>query len=285
MADRLARIFGTEEDKVNCPFYFKIGACRHGNRCSRMHVRPNFSQTILLSHLFNPPNGNTATGPAGLSDILSPEDQQFYEDFVDDLLDELNKFGRVEELHVCQNLGDHMFGNVYVKFREEEEAERALAGIIGRCYAGQLIQAEYSPVTDFREARCRQYDEETCGRGGYCNFMHLKAVPPHLKNYLRSATRARGGGGGVGGSGGPREDFRRAGPPPAFRDWHDDRHDRGGRERDDRRRGRGDQDRNRDRRERGDGGGPHRRDNSEERRRQIAEWNQEKEKAAAQIMQ
>lgn len=38
-------------------------------------------------------------------------------DFTDDLLDELNKFGRVEELHVCQNLGDHMFGNVYVKFR------------------------------------------------------------------------------------------------------------------------------------------------------------------------
>ena len=23
MADRLAKIFGTEEDKVNCPFYFK----------------------------------------------------------------------------------------------------------------------------------------------------------------------------------------------------------------------------------------------------------------------
>eukprot|EP01047_Picozoa_sp_COSAG01_P099181 COSAG01_NODE_29244_length_642_cov_0.732965_1_plen_73_part_10 len=36
-AGRLARIFGTEEDKVNCPFYFKIGACRHGDRCSRLH--------------------------------------------------------------------------------------------------------------------------------------------------------------------------------------------------------------------------------------------------------
>ena len=29
-AEHLARIHGTEEDKVNCPFYYKIGACRHG---------------------------------------------------------------------------------------------------------------------------------------------------------------------------------------------------------------------------------------------------------------
>ena len=31
MAEQLARIFGTEEDRVNCPFYFKIGACRNGH--------------------------------------------------------------------------------------------------------------------------------------------------------------------------------------------------------------------------------------------------------------
>lgn len=41
---------------------------------------------------------------------------------------------------MCSNLGDHMFGNVYVKYREEEEAERALAGLIGRHYAGQMLQ-------------------------------------------------------------------------------------------------------------------------------------------------
>ena len=35
MAEYLASIFGTEKDKVNCSFFFKIGACRHGDRCSR----------------------------------------------------------------------------------------------------------------------------------------------------------------------------------------------------------------------------------------------------------
>ncbi len=68
MADRLAKIFGTEEDKycffvlttthhrVNCPFYYKIGACRHGDRCSKQHTKPILSQTIIIHHMYeNPP--------------------------------------------------------------------------------------------------------------------------------------------------------------------------------------------------------------------------------------
>ena len=43
------------EDKVNCPFFFKIGACRHGDRCSRLHHRPAFSQTVLIRHIYPNP--------------------------------------------------------------------------------------------------------------------------------------------------------------------------------------------------------------------------------------
>ncbi len=52
MAHRLARIFGTEEDKVNCAFYYKIGACRHGDRCTRLHNKPLLSQTVLLKNMY-----------------------------------------------------------------------------------------------------------------------------------------------------------------------------------------------------------------------------------------
>jgi len=55
MAKYLARIHGTEEDKVNCPFYFKIGACRHADRCSHLHHRSAFSQTILVKHIYGIP--------------------------------------------------------------------------------------------------------------------------------------------------------------------------------------------------------------------------------------
>ncbi|CAF1592106.1 unnamed protein product, partial [Didymodactylos carnosus] len=56
MAEYLASIFGTEKDKVNCSFYFKIGACRHGERCSRVHNKPTFSQTIIMKNLYLNPS-------------------------------------------------------------------------------------------------------------------------------------------------------------------------------------------------------------------------------------
>jgi hypothetical protein len=37
-------------------------------------------------------------------------------------------------------------------------------------------------VTDFREATCRQYEENTCNRGGYCNFMHLKKISRYISS-------------------------------------------------------------------------------------------------------
>ena len=87
---------------------------------------------------------------------------------------ELAGYGEIEELNVCENLGDHMVGNVYCEFADEEHSDAALKALFGRFYAGRPLVCEFSPVTDFREARCRQYDEAVCTRGGYCHFMHLR---------------------------------------------------------------------------------------------------------------
>jgi splicing factor U2AF subunit len=48
--------------------------------------------------------------------------------------------------------------------------------LLTHLFAGRPIIVDFSPVTDFREATCRQYEENTCNRGGYCNFMHLKRI-------------------------------------------------------------------------------------------------------------
>ena len=179
----LARIHGTEEDKVNCPFYFKIGACRHGDRCSRIHHRPAFSQTVLLQHAYRHPvrEAELRAAAEGRDAAEVPVDlRRAREDFLtfyEDLHLELAKFGRIDCLSVCDNLGDHMVGHVYCKFFDEEEAADALQILNGRYYAGRRMEAEFSPVTDFREARCRDYDEGHCSRGGFCNFMHVKPVP------------------------------------------------------------------------------------------------------------
>jgi splicing factor U2AF subunit len=186
MAKHLASIHGTEEDKVNCPFYFKIGACRHSDRCSRLHHKPAFSQTLLIKHIYQHPirlaELQAAAGMSGMQDK-----DQAIEDFLcfwEDMYMEFSKFGRVEAIHIVDNLGDHMIGNVYAKFFDEEEASDALQAMNGRYYDGRLLNVEFSPVTDFREARCRDYDEEQCSRGGFCNFLHVKPVPGCLMRSL-----------------------------------------------------------------------------------------------------
>ena len=185
MAEKLARIFGTEEDKVNCPFYFKIGACRHGETCTRIHNKPPMSQTMVFHHLYeNPP-----AAVAFASDYKVPDEElvkavNHFQDFYEEVFWELAKFGELEDLVVADNIGDHMIGNVYAKFNTEEQAKNAMNGLNGRYYAGRHISAEFSPVTDFKEAKCRMFADGHCDRGGHCNFMHPKHVSKDLKKGL-----------------------------------------------------------------------------------------------------
>uniref|UniRef100_A0A182XWC0 Uncharacterized protein n=1 Tax=Anopheles stephensi TaxID=30069 RepID=A0A182XWC0_ANOST len=161
MAEYLASIFGTEKDKVNCSFYFKIGACRHGDRCSRIHNKPTFSQTCLLQNLYvNPQNSaKSADGSHLVANVSDEEMQEHYDNFFEDVFVECeDKYGEIEEMNVCDNLGDHLVGNVYIKFRREEDAERAAKDLNNRWFGGRPVYSELSPVTDFREACCRQYE-------------------------------------------------------------------------------------------------------------------------------
>ena len=103
MANYLASIFGTEQDKVNCSFYYKIGACRHGDRCSRKHVKPSYSQTILLPNLYQ----NPAYDPK--NKMTPPQMQMHFDAFYEDIWCELCQYGLVEELVVCDNNNDRTF--------------------------------------------------------------------------------------------------------------------------------------------------------------------------------
>ncbi|KAL8487140.1 hypothetical protein ACS0TY_023249 [Phlomoides rotata] len=278
MAEHLASIFGTEKDRVNCPFYFKIGACRHGDRCSRLHNRPTISPTLLLSNMYQRPDMITPGVDTQGQPIEASKIQEHFEDFYEDIFEELSKFGDIESLNVCDNLADHMIGNVYAQFKEEDQAAAALNALQGRFYSGRPIIGDFSPVTDFREATCRQYEENSCNRGGYCNFMHVKMIGRELKRKLYGRHHGR--------FWGPRSRSRSGSPP-----HHNQRRERE----------RGDRDRDHDRRDRGGGrrsggerhggryggdrrrhGSPRRsrspgREGSEERRARIEQWNRERE--------
>jgi len=179
------KIFATEEDRVNCPFYFKIGACRNGDRCNRIHIRPTTSQTLLLPHLYpNTPESMGIANDEDWDDEMYMRAQEHVEAFYEEVFLELANYGEIEDLVVLDNVSDHMLGNVYCKYYHTEAAERAVKKLSGRFYGGSLIQAEFTPVTDFREARCRAFHETRCARGGLCNFMHIKHIPKAVKRRL-----------------------------------------------------------------------------------------------------
>jgi len=113
MALHLASIFGTEMDKVNCSFYYKIGACRHGDRCSRKHVKPSYSQTILLPNLYQ----NPAYDPK--IKMNASQLQNHFDAFYEDFWCEMCKYGEIEEVVVCDNNNDRKsFRPLHIVFLE-----------------------------------------------------------------------------------------------------------------------------------------------------------------------
>jgi len=259
MAEQLARIFGTEEDRVNCPFYFKIGACRNGDQCNRLHNRPTMSQTLLLSHMYpNTPEALALANDEPWDDDMYDRAQQHLEAFYIEVFLELANYGEIEDVVVVDNLCDHLIGNVYVKYYHEEDAERALGKLTGRFYSGKLIQAEYTTVSDFREARCRAFHETRCNRGAYCNFLHIKHIPKAIK---RRVVREMYD-----------EHPEYLGHTGSRKKDKKDKKDK--KEEKDRSRSRR---RRRDEEEGGKEGGGGARQTSEERRAMIAQWNEQKE--------
>lgn len=142
-----------------------------------------------------------------VANVSDEEMQEHYDNFFEDVFVECeDRYGEIEEMNVCDNLGDHLVGNVYIKvrlndllsstftpkstkwmhfqFRREEDAERAAKELNNRWFGGRPVYAELSPVTDFREACCRQYEMGECTRSGFCNFMHLKPISRDLRRYV-----------------------------------------------------------------------------------------------------
>ena len=113
-------------------------------------------------------------------DELQQDIDQFFEDFFIGL----SAYGDLVEMHVCDNVGDHLIGNVYARYESEDDAARAVDELNMRWYNRRPLFAELSPVNDFREACCRQNETNECNRGGLCNFMHLRYPSPGLVREL-----------------------------------------------------------------------------------------------------
>ena len=69
-----------------------------------------------------------------VSEIDAVKAGERFEEFYEDIFLELANYGEVEDIVVCENMGDHMRGNVFVKFAQEEDAARAIEKLRNRKY-------------------------------------------------------------------------------------------------------------------------------------------------------
>lgn len=54
-----------------------------------------------------------------VANVSDEEMQEHYDNFFEDVFVECeDKYGEIEEMNVCDNLGDHLVGNVYIKVLE-----------------------------------------------------------------------------------------------------------------------------------------------------------------------
>ncbi|XP_041821154.1 U2 small nuclear ribonucleoprotein auxiliary factor 35 kDa subunit-related protein 2 [Chelmon rostratus] len=173
--------FGTERDVANCPFFLKTGACRFGDRCSRKHVYPTSSPTLMIRGMFTTFGMEESRRDDYDIDAWlehSEEDlQESFLEFYHDVLPELKSVGKVVQFKVSCNYEPHLRGNVYVQFDIEEQCKEALVKFNGRWYAGRQLHCELCPVTRWKNAICGLFDRQKCPKGKHCNFLHVFRNP------------------------------------------------------------------------------------------------------------
>ncbi|XP_037552796.1 U2 small nuclear ribonucleoprotein auxiliary factor 35 kDa subunit-related protein 2 [Nematolebias whitei] len=173
--------FGTERDVANCPFFLKTGACRFGDRCSRKHIYPTSSPTLLIRGMFVTFGmEESRRDDYDMDACLEHSEEDLHESFLEfyhDVLPEFKSVGKVVQFKVCCNHEPHLRGNVYIQFATEEQSNEAFVKFNGRWYAGRQLQCEACPVTRWKSAICGLYDRKKCPKGKHCNFLHVFRNP------------------------------------------------------------------------------------------------------------
>lgn len=171
----------TRPDQPLCPFFSKVAACRFRDNCSRNHVRPGISDTLLIPGFYKNFELNMRYEREFDIDIsLECDEKEAYEkfyEFFEDILVELESYGQIIELNVCRNQELHLLGNVYVQYRSRRHSLKAYRNLCGRYYGGRKITAEFCTIPSWSEAICGLYFRKMCPKGKNCNYLHLYKNP------------------------------------------------------------------------------------------------------------
>lgn len=169
-----------------------FNAFRYGNACSKNHRRIFLSKVILIpgfySHFSLEKNSAEYDTDVALEFESSETWHHFYE-FYEDVISELESFGRIKILKCCCNMEIHLRGNLYVEYYTEREAARAWRNLKGRWYGGKQLNCEFVNLTSWRSSVC---GIAKCPKGRkFCNFLHTFRNPHNKYDIKKSSRRAK----------------------------------------------------------------------------------------------
>ncbi|XP_017095860.2 U2 small nuclear ribonucleoprotein auxiliary factor 35 kDa subunit-related protein 2 isoform X1 [Drosophila bipectinata] len=184
----LLRIMETHPGERACELYSRTNCCRYGHSCTFNHPRPMLSRILLIRHFFSHSllqERKVHKEYASADEELELTEQDLrsdYDEFFEDAVKELEKFGSIINFRALRNTLEHLRGHVFVEYAHERSALRAFINLQGRYYASRRLNVEFSHLKTWRGAVCGMSLTRKCPKGNTCLYLHLFRNPKNLFN-------------------------------------------------------------------------------------------------------
>ncbi|XP_001357071.4 U2 small nuclear ribonucleoprotein auxiliary factor 35 kDa subunit-related protein 2 isoform X1 [Drosophila pseudoobscura] len=186
--DHLLRLVETHPEERPCEFFTRTNSCRYGHSCTFNHRRPMLGRILLIRHFFSHSllhdkkvHKEYASGDEGL-EMTEHDLRSDYDEFFNDAVTELEKFGKIVNFRALRNTLEHLSGHVFVEYANEKCALRAFINLQGRYYASRRLNVEFSNLHTWRGAVCGLSLTRKCPKGNSCGYLHLFRNPNNLFN-------------------------------------------------------------------------------------------------------
>jgi len=121
----LLRVMETHPEERACEFFSRTNCCRYGHACTFNHRRPMLGRILLIRHFFNHSmlqKRCTHKEYASAEEHLELTEQDLrhdYDEFFNDVVEELRKFGTIVNFRTVRNTLEHLRGHVFVEYTNE----------------------------------------------------------------------------------------------------------------------------------------------------------------------
>ncbi|EAY08244.1 hypothetical protein TVAG_404120 [Trichomonas vaginalis G3] len=159
-----------------CQIYEKTGACPNDyfpKCCPFKHPIKLMSRCLVFHHLYPNPDYFASFLPKNEQTMIKTRNlQSMIDSFFLDVYAEFKQFGNVQDIVIASNLTEHLYGNVYVRFNEPDEALACHKALQGRFYAGRKVTSSLIFFDKLSSLICVSKQSGKCFHGQCCPYVH-----------------------------------------------------------------------------------------------------------------